>query len=427
MKRWFAIVCLLALLALSASLAAAQSPVTIRMGTWTGVDEAKQLQAIIDKINTDNTEYQIVHEPLPADYYTQIQTQLAGGTAADLLWMDQNHMSLAADGSFLPLTDCVANAAPQTAGDVKDYYPGIIQTAYQGDTLYGLPWIAQPVVVYYNKDMFDAAGLDQPTADWTWDDFITDAKALTKDTNGDGTIDQWGTIANGWPPPQMFIWQAGGDVISPDLATSPIDSPAAVKGVEFYLSWAYNPEMAPSADIINEQGFDAMYTAGKIGMFFGGAADDKDYNTNGFTAGVVPPPKNPDTGSNETFAWTASTVINAATEHPKEACDALLAVTEGIQNWKVVSPRISQATVDHLVASVPQKAPNAQAFLDAAKNMSAFRIIPKYIEWESLLWNEYLTPLLQKQTDLSVADLAAQVRPDLEALLPGEATATPSS
>ena len=422
MKRWFGLVCLLALLALSATIAAAQAPVTIRMGTWTGVDEAKELQAIIDKINAGTTEYQIVHEPLPADYYTQVQTQLAGGTAADLLWMDQNHMSLAADGSFLPLTDCVANAAPRTAGDVRDYYPGILQTAYQGDTLYGLPWIAQPVVVYYNKNMFDAAGLSYPTADWTWDDFITDAKALTKDTNGDGTVDQWGTISNGWPPPQMFIWQAGGDVISPDLATSPIDSPEAVKGMEFYLSWAYNPEMAPSADIMSEQGFDAMYTAGKIGMFFGGAADDKDYNVTGFTPGVVPPPKNPDTGSNITFSWTASTVINAATANPKEACDALLAVTEGIQNWKVVSPRISQATVEHLVASVPQKAPNAQAFLDAAKNMSAFRIVPKYNEWEAVLWNEYLTPLLQKQTDLSVAELAAEVRPDLEALLPGMAT-----
>jgi len=106
--------------------AQAQDPVTITMSTWTGVDEAAQLQAIIDKINEGNTEYQIVHQPLPSDYYTQIQTQLAGGTAADLLWMDQNHMSLAADGSFLPLTECVADAAAGTAGDVKDYYPGVL-------------------------------------------------------------------------------------------------------------------------------------------------------------------------------------------------------------------------------------------------------------------------------------------------------------
>ena len=425
MKRKLLALCLLALVALSATMVAAQSPVTIRMGTWTGVDEAKQLQAIIDKINDGNTEYQIVHEAQPADYYTQVQTQLAGGTAPDLMWMDQDHMSLAADGTFLPLTDCVANAKPETAGDVKDYYPGILQTAYQGDTLYGLPWIAQPVVVYYNKGLFDAAKLAYPTDDWTWDDFTKMATELTKDIDGDGKIDQWGTSSGyTWPPPQMFIWQAGGDVMSSDLATSPIDSPEAIAGMEFYLSWTYNPAMAPSQDIIGEQGFDAMYTAGKVAMFFGGAADDKDYKTSGFVAGVVPPPKNPTTGSNETFAWTASTVINAATANPKEACDALLAVTEGIQDWKVVSPRISQATVDHLVASVPEKAPNAQEFLNAAQNMRAYNIIPKYIEWTTLLSNEYLNPLLQKQTDLSPAELAAEVRPDLEALLPGDATPT---
>ncbi|MCZ2094696.1 MAG: extracellular solute-binding protein, partial [Anaerolineae bacterium] len=124
-------VCLLAVLALSVGVVAAQEPVTIRIATWAGVDEAAEFNAIIDDINASTTDYQIVQEPLPADYYTQIQTQLAGGTAADLMWLDQDHISLAADGSFMPLTECVADAAPETAGDVNDYYPGIIQTAYQ--------------------------------------------------------------------------------------------------------------------------------------------------------------------------------------------------------------------------------------------------------------------------------------------------------
>ncbi|MEO8394928.1 MAG: sugar ABC transporter substrate-binding protein, partial [Chloroflexota bacterium] len=109
------------------------------------------------------------------------------------------------------------------------------------------------------------------------------------------------------------------------------------------------------------------------------------------------------------------------------SCDALLAVSEGIDNWKVLSPRLSQATVEHLVASEPRKEANAQAIIDAAKNMTAFRIVPKYNEWEGILWSEYFNPLLNKQTDLSAAELAAEVRPDLEALLPGEAMATPSS
>jgi multiple sugar transport system substrate-binding protein len=410
MNRKLILVCVLALLALSATVVAAQSPVTIRMTTWAGVDESAELQKIIDKINDGNTAFQIVHEPQPADYYTQIQTQLAGGTAADLMWLDQDHISLAADGSFLPLTDCVANAPKGSAGDVSDYYPGIIQTAYQNDVLYGLPWIAQPVVVYYNKALFDAAGLDYPAKGWTWDDFLADAKALTHD-------DQYGTTANGWPPPQIFAWQAGGDFISSDLTTSPIDSPEALEGINFYLSFAYNPEMAPSSETITEQGFDTMFKAGKVAMFMGGAADDLDRQPN-LDVGVAPVPANPKTGNDITYAWTASTLVNAATQHPEEACQALLAVTEGIQSWKIVSPRISQGTVEHLVASEPRKEKNAEAIMAAASNMRALTIIPQYLKWNDVLWSEYLGPLLNKQTDLSPADLAAEVRPDLEQYLP---------
>ena len=305
----------------------AAQPATIRMATWAGVDEAKELQQILDKINANNPDFKIVHEPIPSDYYTQIQTQLAGSTAADLLWMDQDHMSLAADGVFMPLTDCVKSAPAKSAGDVKDYYPDIISTAIQNDVLYGLPWIAQPVVVYYNKALFDAAKVDYPKADWTWDDFMTKAKALTV-KGSDGKATQWGFAANGWPPPQIFIWQAGGDVLSADGKTSPIDSPEAVEGMEFYLKLAYNPEISPSLEVIKEQGFGEMFKAGKVAMFMGGAADDLD-RVKDLAVGVVGVPKHPKTGKNTTFAWTASTVIAANSKNAQMACKALLAVTEG--------------------------------------------------------------------------------------------------
>jgi multiple sugar transport system substrate-binding protein len=91
-----------------------------------------------------------------------------------------------------------------------------------------------------------------------------------------------------------------------------------------------------------------MFKAGKIAMFMGGAADDLD-RVEGLNVGVIHVPEHPETHSKTTFAWNASTAINAATEHPEEACKALLAVTEGIHNWKIVSPRISQGTVEHLM------------------------------------------------------------------------------
>jgi len=406
------------MLALGALPSLAQTePVTITISTWAGVDEAAELQVILDEINASQSEYQIVHSPIPSDYYTQVKTQIAGGVGADLYWIDQNNMALASEGVFLPLTDCLAGAEPGTAGDVNDYYPGILAVNIFEDEVYGLPWIAQPVVTYYNKDLFDAAGLAYPDPDWTWDDFTTLAKALTLDTNGDGEIDQWGFTNNSWPPPYIFIWQAGGELISPDFTEAPIDSPEFLEGFEFYLSTAYNPEMSPSREIIAEQGFGEMFKAGKIAIFMGGAADDLD-RVEGLNVGVVRVPGHPETGSHVTFAWNASTVISANTAHPEEACKALLAVTEGIHNWKIVSPRISQATVEHLVSSEPRKAASAEAIIAAAQEMRALPIFGNYAEFDSIFWSKFWGPLINDETDLTPAELAAEVRPELEETLP---------
>ncbi len=397
----------------------AADKVTITISTWTGVDEAAQLQKIIDKINAANTDYQIVHQPIPNDYTTQVKTQLAGGTAADLYWLGNEDMALDSQGIFAPLTDCLKTAPAKSAGDVSDYFPGIIKIAEQDGVVYGLPWIAQPVVVFYNRALFKAANLAEPTADWTWDDFVKDAKALTVKDSG-GKVSQWGFSANGWPPPQMFVWQAGGEVISNDYKTSPIDSPEAISAFKFYLSIAYNPALAPSADTIKEQGFAEMFDAGKVAMFMGGAADGHDLQPK-LDVGVVSVPRNPKTKDNATFAWVGGTFMAASTPHPDLTCKALLALTEGIQNWKILSPRISQNTPDHLIASVPGKKANAAAYIAAAQNMRAFHIVPQMSQWNDVFWNKFMGPLLNKETQESVDQLAKEIRPQLEAVLPGSA------
>lgn len=401
--------------------AMAQDAPIITISTWAGVDEAAEFQEIIDEINANTTEYQIVHQPIPADYYTVVQTQLAApGSGADMYWMDQNNMALKAEGVFMDLSACLANAEPGSAGDLSDYYPSILAVNEYEGGIYGLPWIAQPVVTYYNRALFEAAGLEEPTADWTWDDFMEYARALTLDTDGDGETDQWGFINNGWPPPYIFVWQAGGELINEDFTEAPIDSPEFLEGFEFYLSTAYNPEVSPSADIIAEQGFAEMFKAGRIAMFMGGAADDLD-RVEGLDVGVVPVPAHPETGSQTTFAWNASTVINAssplAQSNPDLLCDALIAITEGIHNWKIVSPRISQGTVEHLVASEPRKEASAEAIIAAAQDMRALPIFGNYAEFDSVFWSEFWGPLINKETDLTPAELAAEVRPELEETL----------
>lgn len=422
MMKFRVIACAALLLLCVIGPAAAQDVPTITIATWAGVDEAAEFQEILDEINASQTEYQLAQQPTPADYYTVVETQLAApGTGADMYWMDQNHMALASEGVFLDVSECLADSEPETAGDLNDYYPGILAVNQFEGGVYGLPWIAQPVILYFNRGLFDAAGLDYPTNEWTWDEFMEAARALTLDTNGDGQTDQWGFSNNSWPPPFIFIWQAGGELINADFTEAPIDSPEFLEGFEFYLSTAYNPEVSPSADVIAEQGFGEMFKAGTVAMFMGGAADDLD-RVEGLDVGVALVPANPTTGSHTTFAWNASTVINAgsalAQENPQLVCDALVAVTEGIHNWKILSPRISQATVEHLVSAEPRKEASAEVILEAAQDMRALPIFGNYAEFDTIFWSEFWGPLINKETDLSVAELAAEVRPELEDTLP---------
>jgi len=388
----------------------------ITMATWAGADESKEFQAIIDKVNAASTDFQIVYNPAPADYYTKIQTMIAGNQAPDLFWLDQDHIVPYADkGALLDLTDML-KADKSPAANLDDYFPSQLATAQYNGKTYGLPWIAQPTMMYYNPALFDAAGLKQPDETMTWDDFKTDMAKLTK---ADGS--QYGTSFNGWPSIQQFIWQAGGEVIAPDLKSSPINSPEALAGEQFYADMTYNKQYSPSEATIKEQGFEAMMRAGKLATFFGGAADSYDYDH--AKDAKIPLlktallPKNPKTGKRTSFAWTASTVIAGATKNPALAYKALVALTDGTQHWKVPAPRKSLATAEVITASVPGKKDAAATIVQAMQDMRSERVIPRMDDWNTIYWEQFQNLLYHGKG--TAADLAAKARPKLEETLPG--------
>ena len=104
------------------------------------------------------------------DYFTSLQTQIAGGSAPDTFELNyENFVTYARSGALLDLTDLVT--------DPERYYPLALEGFSDGGVQYGLPATFSDVVLIYNKDLFDAAGLDYPTADWTWADEQAAAEA----------------------------------------------------------------------------------------------------------------------------------------------------------------------------------------------------------------------------------------------------------
>ncbi len=115
------------------------------------------------------------------EYFTKLQTAVSGGSAADVFWMNGPNFQLyASNGVLAPLDD-------QGGIDPADYSQGLVDLYTFDGKLYGAPKDFDTVALWYNKELFDAAGVAYPEAGWTWDDFTAAAAALTDPATG-----RWG-------------------------------------------------------------------------------------------------------------------------------------------------------------------------------------------------------------------------------------------
>lgn len=122
------------------------------------------------------------------------------------------------------------------------YAPGVLDASTLDDTLAFFPIDVQPSAVIYRKDLFDAEGLKVPT---TWDEFLTNAKALTKDTDEDGETDQWGfsmvgsNNSSGQSRFMSYLWSNGYTIVGKDGAgnwQAEIDDPKFLDTFSFWTN-----------------------------------------------------------------------------------------------------------------------------------------------------------------------------------------------
>ncbi|MGH7613582.1 MAG: ABC transporter substrate-binding protein, partial [Gemmatimonadales bacterium] len=180
-----------------------------------------------------------------AEYRERILTSMVAGRPPDVFLLDNIDVPAFADrGVLLDL----APYLPRLGIDPARYDSTVLAIFRRGDALYALPKGYTPMVVVYNKDLFDRAGVPYPTDDWTWDDFLRTATTLTRDSDGDGQVDQWGTAFDRrvflWLP---WIWSGGGDVLCADgrRASGCLDSPTSVAAIRWYTNWVTADSVVP--------------------------------------------------------------------------------------------------------------------------------------------------------------------------------------
>lgn len=289
-------------------------PVTLTFWSgMTGGDKDAYLSLIQD-FNDTHTDIQVDYVLQPWDSIAQkLPTAIAAGSGPDLATPDYNMATViqyADNGLALPLDDLLGTGETQVD---ESALPSTLIDAFSIDGhMYASPLNFSTLLLYYNTDLFSAAGLEPPT---TMDEL---REAATQLTTADGqygiAIGDHSTIAV-WP---ILIWAEGGDLVTDGC--SALNDSATVAAVSEWAELIHSTGITPTG--LAGQDADNLFAAGKAAMEINGANAAGQYTEAGVNFDVVPVP----VGSSDepvTLGNTIPVIVSANTEHPAEAQEFL--------------------------------------------------------------------------------------------------------
>jgi multiple sugar transport system substrate-binding protein len=198
-----------------ASTEKAKGPVTITF--WHGQNQSagKVIRALVDDFNRTHQDVKVDAQlgAVADSLQAKMTAALAGGKYPDVVYIfGPNVADLARSPKALDLTDAVKTQA----WNWGDFFPAAREAVTIDGKVRAIPALIDSLAVVYNKRLFRKAGIAEPKAGWTWDEYRAIAKKLTnagKGTFGTGWpgVGDEDTVWRIWP----MIWDLGGDVLAP--------------------------------------------------------------------------------------------------------------------------------------------------------------------------------------------------------------------
>jgi multiple sugar transport system substrate-binding protein len=377
--------------------------IVLRAGTGDSGEGLTPHQTIIANFEDQNPDVLVQLEAIAGrDYYTRILTQIAADRAPDVMNIGDDAVpSFAERGAFLALDECLADQN----FDTSIYLPGLLEPGTVDGKLYFLPKDYSTLAVYYNKALFDEAGVAYPAAGWTWDDMLTAAQALTQDTNGDGQNDIWGIQlpANWTTGFEYWVAAAGGSLISEDGQSYVgfMDSEASIRAAQFYADLYNTYQVAPPpADFSAFGGGNSEFDNGQAAMrIFGRWPQAGMLENPNIDLGVIGTPA--DAQAANILFW-GGFGISSTTDNLQETCKFLsyYAGPDSARIWKDWAlPAVTS------VAELPEVAddPLNSVWINELDNLKprAYTFTP--------YWNETADPALRKALETILLDPGADV------------------
>lgn len=301
-----------------------------RFSSWqSSPTEERLIRGMMAGFQEKNPAVAFNYEPIPGNYSEKIQLMLGTHQPPDLFWLkDYTSPAFLRFNTLAPLDSYIRQ---DTSFQVADFFP-LFRDAYKyKGQYYGFPKDFNVYVLFYNKDMFAKAGISRPPTNWQ--ELESVAQKLTKDTNGDGKIDQFGLVVE--PVVEMlmpFVYQNGGALH--DKAGNPqINEPPFLGALDFYANLYRNKIATIPTDVGAGWNGDAFGRKNAAMVISGGWLIP--YLKDGYpkiSYGVAPLPQGK---TKATIAFTTAYVIPKEAKHPENAWKMLsyFAGKEGMKQW----------------------------------------------------------------------------------------------
>lgn len=220
----------------------------VTLDFWNGFTgpDGPAMQKVVDDFNASQDRVTVKTNIMPWDtLYQKVLTAASGKNGPDIVAMSASRLPQFIDqGLFQPIDDYYTN--PDFDSDALADAT-VSASMFEGKN-YGAPVNIATMMMYYNKDLFTAAGLDPEKPPTTWDEFAAMVPKLTVDENGDGKPEQYAiALADHETVPmyQPFLWNAGGGVVSEDGKKSLLGSDGSLEALNYWVDLVKDKKASP--------------------------------------------------------------------------------------------------------------------------------------------------------------------------------------
>jgi len=351
-------------------------------------------------------ETQFVPQPSWGEYNSAMLNQVASGGTPDIFASAiEGFSEIASKGILRDLTDVIATD-PDAQAVLSDIDANLLEgmkTRPSGELNF-FPTEWNNIVMFYNKDMFDAAGIDYPAADWDWEDFRATAEALTV-RDGNGNVSQYGYFVPGFNfGLQPWFMTNAASVLDADWREPTVDTPQFAESLQFLHDLIHADGSAPAF----EGGVgDDKFVAGQVAMFSAGHWPIPEIIASGLTnVGVQVMPANE---VSTTVFGIGGLAITQESEHPELAWEFIKEMT-GPEYQQELADSLRSIPSARSVATTPEYVAfpdNSEIFYGSAATALPVPAPPNFAQVEEIFMRQigaYLSSNQDLETTISELD-----------------------